>query len=60
MDVQPFICSQRYQDETLRLIVRPHTGPVGSGILLIRDNAVRRQFLQDEAVDIMCVNKVFR
>lgn len=38
VDVQPFICSLRYQDETLRPIVRPHTGAVGSGILLMPDN----------------------
>ena len=47
----------RYQDEILRVIVRPYAGAVGPGFLLVQDNArphvarVCRQFLDDEGID---------
>ncbi|MCI4390161.1 hypothetical protein PGIGA_G00119410 [Pangasianodon gigas] len=51
------ITAVRYRDEILRAIVRPYTGAVGPGFLLVHDNAlshvarVRRQFLDDEGID---------
>ena len=47
----------RYQDEMLQPIVRPYTGVVGPGFLLVQDNArphvarVRRNFLDDEGIN---------
>lgn len=47
----------RYRDEILRAIVRPHTGAVDPGFLLVQDNAqprvarVERQFIDDEGID---------
>ncbi|KAL0152685.1 hypothetical protein M9458_052408 [Cirrhinus mrigala] len=49
----------RYRDEILRPLVRPYTGAVGPGFLLMQDNArphvagVCQQFLQDEGIDAM-------
>ncbi|XP_036378596.1 zinc finger protein DZIP1L [Megalops cyprinoides] len=46
-----------YRNEILRPIVRPYTGTVGPGFLLVQDNArthvarVCRQFLDDEGID---------
>ncbi|KAB5558818.1 hypothetical protein PHYPO_G00021570 [Pangasianodon hypophthalmus] len=47
----------RYRDEILRATVRPYTGAVGPGFLLVQDSArphvarVRWQFLDDEGID---------
>uniref|UniRef100_A0A8C7R2V7 Transposase Tc1-like domain-containing protein n=1 Tax=Oncorhynchus mykiss TaxID=8022 RepID=A0A8C7R2V7_ONCMY len=49
----------RYRDEILRPPVRPYAGAVGSGFLLMQDNArphvagVCQQFLQEEGIDAM-------
>uniref|UniRef100_A0A674EIT7 Tc1-like transposase DDE domain-containing protein n=1 Tax=Salmo trutta TaxID=8032 RepID=A0A674EIT7_SALTR len=49
----------RYRDEILRPLVRPYTGAVGPGFLLMQDNArphvagVCQQFLQEEGIDAM-------
>ncbi|KAK3519185.1 hypothetical protein QTP70_022139 [Hemibagrus guttatus] len=53
----------RYLDEILGPIVRPYTGTVGPGFLLVHDNAqphvarVCRQFLEDEELDQQNVKK---
>ncbi|KAI4883806.1 hypothetical protein NFI96_002423 [Prochilodus magdalenae] len=47
----------KYQDEILRPVVRPYTGAVGPGFLLVHNNArphvasVCRQFLENEGID---------
>ena len=47
----------KYQDEILRPIVRPYTGAMGPGFLLVQDNTrpraarVCRQFLDDEGIN---------
>uniref|UniRef100_A0A803J6Q4 Tc1-like transposase DDE domain-containing protein n=1 Tax=Xenopus tropicalis TaxID=8364 RepID=A0A803J6Q4_XENTR len=49
----------RYQDEILRPLVRPYSGAVCPGFLLMQDNArphvarVCQQFLQDEGIDAL-------
>ena len=49
----------RYRDEILRPLVRPYSGAVGPGFLLMQDNArphvigVCLQFLQEEGIDAM-------
>ncbi len=47
----------RFQDEIFRATVRPYTGALGPGFLLVHDNSwpytarVCRQFLDDEGID---------
>ncbi|KAK7925348.1 hypothetical protein WMY93_007658 [Mugilogobius chulae] len=53
------LTAMRYQDEILRPLMRPYAGAVGTGFLLMQDNARPhvagecQQFLQHEGIDVM-------